>query len=352
MKWFFPIFLLCFTKSFCWTQNTNFTIKGRLKENTDAKKVYVKGNLLKIELPVSPNKDFFYSGFLSEPELCSIETDKSSPLRIWVTPGELNISLEEYEGTATDPSGKKRLKINALSGPAEVEKYQWFLEEEIRIGKRFPWMPSFAQYKDSLAKYYDPLLEEYIVLHPHSKFSFYVSGLAYSRANTKKFLSLLDKGIGGEERLRLETVFKRDSATKTGLVMEDFEMKTIRGKKFSSKNLSSTYTLVDFWAHDCYPCRSQHPDLIKIYNEFHSKGFEIIAVALDESKGRWRKAVAQDRIPWIQVSDLKGWDNFLATRYFIEVIPFNILIDKDKKIIAAGLTTDALQKKLKELLSK
>jgi thiol-disulfide isomerase/thioredoxin len=352
MKCFPFVFLLSLSQSFCWAQNTNFSIKGRLKENSDAKKVYIKGNMLNIEVPVSRSKEFSYVGFLSEPELCSIGTDQSGTLRIWVTAGEIDISLEEYDGNAADPSGKKRLKINALSGPAEVEKYQWFLEEEIRVGKQFPWMPSYAQYKDSLAKYYDPLLEEYILLHPHSKFSFHVSKLAFSRANTNKFLSIIDKEIGGEERLRLETAFKRDSATKTGLVVEDFEMNTIRGKLFSSKNLSSTYTLLDFWAHDCYPCRSQHPDLIKIYNEFHSKGFEIVAVALDESKARWRKAVVQDRIPWIQVSDLKGWDNFLATRYFIEAIPFNILIDKDKKIIAAGLTTDALQKKLKELLSK
>jgi thiol-disulfide isomerase/thioredoxin len=351
MKWFLPVLLLCLTKSFCWGQNTNFTIKGRLEGNSDAKKVYITGNLLKIEVPVSHNKQFSYEGFVSESELCSIKTDKSIPLRIWVTPGEIVISLEEYDRTAADSLSKKRLKINGLSGPAEVEKYQWFLDEETRVGKRFPWMPSYAQYKDSMAKYYDPLLEEYILLHPHSKFSFYVSSLAFSRANTKKFLSLIDREIGGEERIRLETVFKRDSATKTGLLVQDFEMKMINGQMFSSKNLTSTYTLLDFWAHDCYPCRSQHPDLIKIYNEFHPKDFEIIAVALDESKGSWRKAVAQDKLPWIHVSDLKGWDNFLAKRYYVEAIPFNILIDKNKRIIAAGLTTEALHHKLTELLN-
>jgi thiol-disulfide isomerase/thioredoxin len=351
MKYFLFAFLLCLTKSFCWAQNTNLTIKGRLKENSDAKKVYVKGKVLNIEIPVSRSKEFSYVGFLSEPELCSIETDKSSPLRIWLTTGEINISLEEYHETVADPLGKKRLKINAVSGPAEVEKYQWFVEERIRIGKRFPWMPSFAQYKDSMAKYYDPILEEYILLHPHSKFSFYVSRLAFSRANTNKFLFLLDKGIGGEERLLLETVFMRDSATQTGSLVQDFEMKMINGQVFSSKNLSSTYTLLDFWAHDCYPCRAQHPDLIKIYKEFHPKGFEVIAVALDETKAKWRKAVAKDKVPGTHVSDLKGWDNLLAKRYFIEAIPFNILIDKDKRIVATGLSPEALQKKLKELLS-
>jgi thiol-disulfide isomerase/thioredoxin len=351
MKCFLSVFLLFLIKSFCWAQNTNITITGRLKENSGAKKVYVKGNKLKIEVPVSLNKEFSYVGFLSEPELCSIETDKSNPLRIWITTGEINITLEEYDETTTDPLGKKRLRINAISGPVEVEKYQWFVEEQVRVGKRFPWMPSYAQYKDSMAKYYDPLLEDYILLHPHSKFSFYVSRLAFSRANTKKFLSFLDKGIGGEERLQLETVFKRDSATQVGLLVQDFEMKMINGQVFSTKNLSSNYTLLDFWAHDCYPCRLQHPDLIKVYSQFHSKGFEIVAVALDESKAKWRKAVTHDKVPWIHVSDLKGWGNFLAKRYYIEAIPFNILMDKNKRIIAAGLTTEALHHKLTELIS-
>jgi thiol-disulfide isomerase/thioredoxin len=351
MKWFLTAFLFCLANLFCWAQNTNFTIKGKLKENSNAKQVYVKGNRLKIEVPVSPKKEFSYIGFLSEPELCSIETDKSSALRIWVTAGEIDISLEEYDETVADPSDKKQLKINALSGPAEVEKYQWFLEEDLRAGKRFPRVSSFAQYKDSMAKYYDPILEEYILLHPHSKFSFYVARLAYGRASTKKLLSLIDKGIGGEEGHLLETVFKRDSVTQTGQMVQDFEMKMINGQVFSSKNLSSAYTLLDFWAHDCYPCRAQHPDLIKIYNEFHPKGFEIIAVALDESKAKWKKAVAKDKVPWIHISDLKGWDTFLAKQYYVEAIPFNILMDKNKRIIAAGLSTKALHQKLTELLS-
>jgi peroxiredoxin len=128
-------------------------------------------------------------------------------------------------------------------------------------------------------------------------------------------------------------------------------MKTINGKQFSLKDLSSTYILLDFWAHDCGPCRIQHPELIKIYNEFHQSGFQIVGVALDESKAKWRKAIAKDKIPWIHISDLKGWDNFLAKRYFVEAIPFNILMDKNKKIIATGLSPKALQQKLKELLN-
>jgi thiol-disulfide isomerase/thioredoxin len=349
MKYFLVISLLCLTQSFCWSQSRNFTLKGKLKEDSEAKKVYIKGNKFNLEIPVSANKEFSYNGFLSDPELCNILTDNSfNEIPIWVTEGEIGIILEE--SAVAEPSGKKRLKINVLSGPPETEKYQWFTDEASHIGSRFK-VPSFAQYRDSMAKYFDPILEEYILLHPRSKFSFYVSKLAFRGENTLKMRSLIDKGIGGDEGLWLEAAAKQDSATKTGLAVEDFEMKTIQGKMFSSKNLSSAYTLLDFWAHDCYPCRLQHPDLIKLYNEFHPKGFEIIAVALDESKVQWRKAVAQDKVPWIHVSDLKGWDNSLARRYFVEAIPFNILMDKNKRIIATGLNTKALQQKLKDLLS-
>jgi thiol-disulfide isomerase/thioredoxin len=110
-------------------------------------------------------------------------------------------------------------------------------------------------------------------------------------------------------------------------------MKTVQGSLFSSKSLSPKYTLLEFWAHDCYPCRKQHPDLIKLYNDYRAKGFEIIAIGVETSKEKWQKAIQQDKVPWIHVSDLKGWKNILVQRYFVDVIPFNILMDKTKELL-------------------
>lgn len=350
MKYLVVIVLYCLTSLFGFSQQANFTIKGRINKDSKAETLYVQGSFINIEIPITAEREFFYKGTLVHPEECFIKTDNSFAWSLWVTNGEIDVTLQEWELDPPDTSGKKFLKISALSAPAETEKSQWFKEQQSLISRGFGKL-SFAQFRDSMSKYFDPLLEDYILEHPHSKFSAHITGLAYNKDNAKKLLSLVDREISLEERLRFETARKRDSATKKGLTIADFKMKTIKGKVFSSKNLSSNYTLLEFWSHDCYPCRKQNPDLLKVYSKFRSKGFEIVGISLDKSKAEWQKAVTSDKVPWIHVSDLKGWDNLLVKRYFVDYIPFNILIDKNKKIIATHLSPDHLQQKLTELLN-
>jgi thiol-disulfide isomerase/thioredoxin len=351
MKYSFSLLLFWLVAFGSFSQSASFTLKGQINRDSKAKKIYLQGNSINIEIPITIGGTFFYKGALSQPEECILKTDRSKNTRLWITSGEIDVTLHEGEIDKSDASGRKELKITALSGPAETEKLQWLKVQQIEFSRQIKNV-TFAQYKDSMAKYFDPLIEEYILHHPHSKFSGHIIiSLAHSKENMRKFLSLIDKDIFEEERLKIDISIKRDSATQVGTTIEEFKMKTINGKQFSLKDLSSTYILLDFWAHDCGPCRIQHPELIKIYNEFHQSGFQIVGVALDESKAKWRKAIAKDKIPWIHISDLKGWDNFLAKRYFVEAIPFNILMDKNKKIIATGLSPKALQQKLKELLN-
>ena len=39
---------------------------------------------------------------------------------------------------------------------------------------------------------------------------------------------------------------------------------------------------VDFWATWCAPCVAEFPDVVKLYQKYHSKGLEVIAVSFDE----------------------------------------------------------------------
>jgi len=55
---------------------------------------------------------------------------------------------------------------------------------------------------------------------------------------------------------------------------------TIEGKKISMADLKGKVVLVNFWATDCPGCIKEMPDLIKTYNDYKSKGFEIISVAM------------------------------------------------------------------------
>lgn len=55
---------------------------------------------------------------------------------------------------------------------------------------------------------------------------------------------------------------------------------TIEGKNISMAELKGKVVLVNFWATDCPGCIAEMPGLIKTYNDYRPKGFEVIAVAM------------------------------------------------------------------------
>ena len=138
----------------------------------------------------------------------------------------------------------------------------------------------------------------------------------------------------------------------TGAKVTDFTQNDLNGKPFTLSSLRGKYVLVDFWASWCGPCRAENPNVVKAYNELKGKNFEIVGVSLDYpgSKASWAAAVEKDGLPWINVSDLKGWKNEVAVMYGINSVPQNLLIDPNGMIIAKNLRGEALTEKLKELI--
>ncbi len=109
-------------------------------------------------------------------------------------------------------------------------------------------------------------------------------------------------------------------------------------------------TIIDFWASWCGPCRRENPNVVALYNEFHSKGLNIIGVSLDDDINDWKEAIAKDKISWTQVSNLKKWNDPIAKLYNIDQIPTTFILDSTGKIVAKDLTGQELRTKVEMLL--
>ncbi|MFK8009627.1 MAG: TlpA family protein disulfide reductase [Saprospiraceae bacterium] len=137
-----------------------------------------------------------------------------------------------------------------------------------------------------------------------------------------------------------------------GGIAPDFEQNTLDGQPMKLSSLRGKVVLVDFWASWCGPCRRENPHVVKLYDKYKSKGFEVLGVSLDRTKDKWEKAIAKDKLTWSHVSDLKGWKNQVAKQYSVSSIPHTILLDQEGRILARNLRGADLDAKLKELFGE
>lgn len=134
----------------------------------------------------------------------------------------------------------------------------------------------------------------------------------------------------------------------------DFSAPTPTGEELALKDVLGKVTLVDFWASWCKPCRVENPNIVKVYEKYHDKGFNIIGVSLDrpDQKDKWEKAIADDNLSWNQVSNLQFWQDPIALEYGVRAIPAAFLLDENGVIVAKNLRGQDLENKVAELLGE
>ena len=136
-----------------------------------------------------------------------------------------------------------------------------------------------------------------------------------------------------------------------GAVAPEISLNTPDGKTIALSSLKGKVVLVDFWASWCRPCRAENPNVVRMYNTYKDKGFEVYSVSLDKDKAPWIKAISDDQLIWpSHVSDLGYWQSSVVKQYNISGIPFTCLLDKEGKIVAKGLRGEELELKIKQLL--
>ncbi|CAM4156106.1 TlpA disulfide reductase family protein [Flavobacterium antarcticum] len=351
----------------------NFSVLGTAKGVQDGTMVYlerqddVKG-IVAVDSAIVVKGAFAIKGSATEPAVNFIQVKGIE--------GKIAFILDE--GTINVTIYKDSIAKSTIGGTADNESLQKFNTFSQSVQQKMTDFQTANMEKMQAAQAsqdnatIQKLMDEFGVLQ--NELIVYTS--TYPEKNPNSFLSvlLLDNMFNQPEvdLQKIKTVYGSLAAklqkTKPGMAIKakienfkeisvgnvapDFSGPTPDGKTLSLKQAMGKLTIIDFWASWCGPCRKENPSVVALYNEFHTKGLNIIGVSLDKDAAKWKEAIAKDGLTWSHVSNLQFWNDPIAVLYNIKSIPATYIIDEKGVIIATNLRGDELRAKIASILNK
>ena len=367
-------------------KNNNFQISGTLKNPVSGEYIFLdemKANELKTidSMKVPDDGTFSFNKEIKFPSFYLLKINNNNYLTMLVEPGE-KISLNAYHDSLNYPES-----VTGSKGTESMAEYNRTLRNTINrltgLTKTYmqnvnsPQLPALMESLDSTAQtylseinlytksYIDKNLTSLVslvalyqqvapnvyVLNPARDLEYFVkvdSSMSIHYPEYEPVTALHEQVQKMVASIQEEPGIAPDSTA--GSKTPEISLPTPQGDTIKLSSTRGSVVLLGFWASWCAPCRKENPNLVKAYNLYHRKGFQIYQVSLDKTKEAWMKAIEDDQLgKWIHVSDLKYWNSVVIPLYKIESIPFNFLLDKEGGVIARNLRGDQLQKKLAEL---
>ncbi len=346
------------------TQRTGFRIKGKIINNRGNQALNLQEltntGLITIDTSMVQNDGTFeLTGTLKEKTFCVLRLNAGDLVMVIDTNSDLELefpidSIQNYfvKNSKENEELKTMFAINnsfMKSVQALEAKYAQYGESvpPLKIQERIRFEYDSLRVANQLnIKNYAGTLTHSIVpyfatnfLTPEVDFQFFdqVDQQLYKEFSQSKYAAQLHQKV---EELR---------RTADGNMAPDMNLNDPFGKKITLSSLKGKVVLVDFWASWCKPCRDENPNVVRLYNKYKSKGFDVFGVSLDDNRESWLAAINKDQLLWNHGSDLLKWNSSVVKLYNIESIPFTVLVDKDGKIIAKRLRGQSLENKLKEI---
>ena len=297
----------------------SYKVTGSVEDITDGDTIYLQeyagGNLVKLDSAIVKSGTFVFTGKQDTAVnryITYMKGDKRYFTDLFLENGNINVTLEE--------------QVEAIM--AEIEKKD-------SVGMDMVYQTIEANITNPVGVY---LLPSY-------------AG-AFELDKQKALVEKIPAALVNERINKLKAHIETSEKTAVGQKYIDFSMQTPEGKTVSLSDFVSKnkYTLIDFWASWCGPCRKEMPNVVEAYKAFKDKGFGIVGISLDENADKWKEAITALNITWPQMSDLQGWNNAGAKLYGVNSIPATVLVDQEGTIVARNLRGDAIKSKLNELL--
>jgi len=176
---------------------------------------------------------------------------------------------------------------------------------------------------------------------------------------TEVYASIL-KEIGASDNPQLARLIESQQTAlkRLGLIGKPVALagKMADGHDFDFSQYKGKVVLVDFWATWCGPCIAELPNVVENYQKYHSKGFEIVGISLDDEVEKLTAFVKEKKLPWTQLfspdESLRGFEDPLVKQFGVSGIPATFLVDKNGNIAAVTVRGKRLGKLLAEMLGE
>ncbi len=350
------LILLCSLSLIAQAQNTVLTGQIKGLAGGTVKITYDKDGVFKNDSVKAINDVFTWETNLSAPQLISFMAGRNG-YPFFVGPGHMTLtgvkdSALSYKLSGSQMQDDAEIFSASVKDIADQSNLLYFgyrkasTEEKAVLDKKLNDLRTQREEKTI----------QFIADHPKSFFSIYLisnrASFGTDYTEIKSLYDKLDESIKQTEAgQKLDQKLELLKKSRIGTQMTDFTQNDTSGNPVKFDSFKGKYVLVDFWASWCGPCRAENPNVLKAYNAYKDKGFTVVGISLDNKADNWKKAIREDKMPWTQLSDLKGWKNDVSTDFGIQSIPSNLLIDPSGKIIARDIRGAMLENKLKQLMN-
>lgn len=383
MKIYYTLILAAIVLFSCNSED-RVTIKGSYPEG--------KGEMLSLEMlninqlfpidsfRVKNNGTYRFSFDLENPELILLKNKKGQIINLLPYPGDV---------IGIDIADSRFSTSYTIQGSPESEKIRSLVKKVERTKNRLDSISNLAAQKEEIDDS-DPLIEEYAAVFKQQRkenIRFVIENLSslssiyalYQRVGPEQYIfndikdlqylkivsdslkvkypnsslvaSLIqdvDKRQQEYERLLLLSNANNAGLSEAGYI--DLNIPDREGNEISISSLKGKVILLNFWA--SYDQRSRESNLVlkSVYDKYHTKGFEVYSVSLDNNKAAWLDACRFEDYGWIEVCELSYPQSYAASVYNIQEIPTTFLIDREGNLIARNLYGKTLGTWLDNLL--